>query len=131
MTPTISGGIDHIHIYASDREAAAVWYEDTLGLTPDPLAIEWARDPSGPLVVQDLAGSLHLAIFKSGQLKPQSFAFGVNGEEYENWIEHLKQSGVEVVERDHDISWSIYFNDPYENELEITTSDHAYIGNRR
>jgi len=129
--PKISGGIDHIHIYAPDREAAADWYAETLGLTPDPVTAVWADDPSGPLTVQDASGHIHLAIFKAPQPKPQSFAFGVSGEEYESWRDHLTGKGLDVIESDHAISWSIYITDPYENQLEFTTYDHAYITDRR
>ena len=131
MAPTISGGIDHIHIYASDREAAADWYADMLGLTPDPDTAMWAVSPSGPLTVADVSGNIHLAIFRAKQPRPQSFAFGVSGEEYERWNSHLNHKGLQVIERNHTLSWSIYITDPYENKLEFTTYDHAYIKDRR
>ncbi len=131
MAPSISGGIDHIHIYASDREAAADWYADMLGMAPDPETALWAKSPSGPLTVADATGNIHLAIFKAEKLKPQSFAFGVSGQEYERWKTHLKDKGLDVAERDHTISWSIYITDPFENSLEFTTYDHAYIQQRR
>ena len=131
MAPSISGGIDHIHIYASDREAAADWYTDMLGMSPDPGTAIWAKSPSGPLTVSDATGSIHLAIFKSDKPKPQSFAFGISGEEYETWKAHLKSKGLDVAERDHTISWSIYITDPYENTLEFTTYDHAFVTERR
>ena len=50
MSPALDG-IDHIHVYVSDREQAAAWYERVLGFTIiDKLAF-WANDPRGPLTI--------------------------------------------------------------------------------
>lgn len=131
MLPNISGGIDHIHIYCPDREEGARWYQGTLGFTPDPAAEAWARDPSGPLTLQDISGAIHLALFRSAKPKPQSFAFGVSGTEYEAWKAHLEAKGLALREADHALAWSFYLQDPYGNQIEFTTYDHDHIRERR
>lgn len=127
MAPNISGGIDHIHIYCADREQGAAWYQETLGFAPDHATAIWARDPNGPLTLQDPSGGIHLALFKSSEPRPQSFAFGVSGTEYEAWKAHLEAKGLALREADHTLAWSFYFQDPDNNQIEFTTYDHAYI----
>ncbi len=125
--PDFSGGVDHIHLYAPDRDAAAQWYEQMLGFTVVEEMAFWANDSNGPLTIQNAAGSIHLAIFKSDVSKPFSIAFGASGEEYLQWRAYLADAPLDVAERAHQISWSLYFNDPYGNEIEITTYDYDAI----
>lgn len=121
MIPNISGGIDHIHVYAPDRVEAAQWYLDVLDFKPVDAMKMWAEDSGGPLTIEDRAGKIHLAIFSRDFKKPVSLAFGVSAPEYKAWKTHLTDQGLEIAERDHDLSWSIYIKDPYGNEIEFTT----------
>lgn len=123
--PTLSGGIDHIHIYAKDREIAADWYRSILGFAPVTAFSIWAEDPNGPLVIKDPLGKISLAIFSAIEEKPQSIAFGATGAEYSAWKAHLSSMDIELTESDHQISRSINFDDPFGNKLEITTYDVA------
>ncbi len=111
-------GIDHV--YVSNRAAAAQWYADVLGLKPVEKFSSWAT-PTGPLVVADAAESLHLALFE-GQHPPESIAaFGVDAEHFDAWRDHLSAQGLEVRVADHDMAWSLYFDDPDGNGYEITS----------
>ena len=125
--PDFSGGVDHIHLYAPDREAAAKWYEEVLGFEVVEHMAFWAKDPGGPLTLQNPKGAIHLAVFRSDKQKPFSLAFGASGEEYLQWRTYLKTAPVSLAEKEHQISWSLYFNDPYGNEIEITTYDYDAV----
>lgn len=121
MYPSFSKGIDHIHVYVSDREKAANWYGDMLGFRTVKAFEVWAEDAAGPLTIADADNAIHLALFHADDPKPVSLAFGVSANEYQEWQSHLDAKSVKFVERDHDLSRSIYFNDPFANQIEITT----------
>jgi len=121
MIPGISGGLDHIHVYAPDRSEAAKWYEDTLGFRAVDALKVWAEDKGGPLTIENKEGSIHLALFSRDYKKPVSIAFGVTASEYKAWKVHLAEKRLDITESDHDLSWSIYTQDPYGNEIEFTT----------
>ncbi len=125
--PTVSGGIDHVHVYAPSREGAAEWYRDVFGFeTVESLAF-WAEDPQGPLTIADPEGRIHLAIFTRTEPKPVSLAFRVTGTEYIAWRLYFRERGLRSRERNHDKSWSIYVVDPFENEIEVTTYDYSEV----
>jgi catechol 2,3-dioxygenase-like lactoylglutathione lyase family enzyme len=65
-------------------------------------------------------------------------AFRASGQAFLAFLERLDafpvfdQNGAQIAAADvvdHDVSWSIYFTDPYGNRLEITTYDYDEIGN--
>ncbi len=123
MTPDLSGAIDHIHVYVSSRRAAAAWYGENLGFSVLEKFAFWATDEGGPLTLTDASGAIHFALFKSAQAKPVSLAFGASASEYAAWKEHLNSIGIQFREADHQLCHSIYFDDPFGNQLEITTYD--------
>lgn len=125
--PTISHAIDHVHLYTKDRAATAAWYKEKLGFEQASDFAVWEDDPNGPLTISNREETIHLALFERSDPKPFSLAFGVTGAEYQNWKAHLKEVGISFVEKDHILSWSIYFNDPAGNQLEITTYDYAEV----
>ncbi|MFK8030060.1 MAG: VOC family protein [Gammaproteobacteria bacterium] len=120
MTPGFSGAIDHVHVYVTSRKAAADWYRDKLGFSVVEKFRFWAAE-NGPLTIADANNEIHFALFRSEQAKPVSLAFGSNREEYTSWKRHLNSVNIEFRESDHDLSHSIYFADPFGNQLEITT----------
>ncbi|MFN3243212.1 MAG: VOC family protein [Planctomycetota bacterium] len=67
MAPELSGGIDHVHVYVADRDAAASWYARVLGFGVVEKYRSWADDPDGPLTIEDPRGRVHLALFASGE----------------------------------------------------------------
>ena len=124
--PTLDG-IDHVHVYVTDRAAAERWYRDILGFTAVEKFRFWAT-PDGPLTLEDPAGRIHLALFESGKFPHTSMiAFGASGEEFLTWKTYLEGRGVELRISDHDAAWSMYFSDPFDNLHEITTYDHDFV----
>ena len=56
--------IDHVELFVPDRQAAAAWYESVLGLISVPEAVQWAKDPEGPLIISPGHGKTMLALFQ-------------------------------------------------------------------
>ena len=125
MTPAFQG-IDHVHVYVTDRAAAARWYSEVLGLEPLEAFRVWAT-PTGPLTLEDRAGNVHVALFESDKAPTSTIAFRVDAEGFIAWKAHLEKAGLAVRLSDHELAWSLYFSDPWENLHEITTYDHAAV----
>ena len=119
-------GVDHIHVFVSDRAAALVWYRAVLGLRVVAELESWAAD-GGPLTIGDAGGSVHLALFERPTEKCRSsVALSVSAQGLLAWQRHLEavlQQRVEAV--DHQLSWSLYFSDPDGNPFEITSTEVA------
>ena len=128
MKPKLKN-IDHIHIYVTDRQEALKWYKNVLGLKPVKNLLFWAK--TGPLTIGNEDGSVHIALFKGEPKKNRSVvAFNTSGKEFINWhkkINDVVNGNIEVV--DHSVSFSIYFQDPYENPYEITSYDYEILEN--
>ncbi|MBL4800699.1 MAG: VOC family protein [Emcibacter sp.] len=127
MPPKLDG-IDHIHLYVTNREDAAKWYEDILGFTSPASYAFWAKDAQGPLVIEDPSGNIHLALFQRETFIPSAvIAFGVEGKDFLAWKKYLEGKNLLDNISDHTLSWSLYFKDPYGNGLEITTYQYDYV----
>ena len=128
MKPKLKN-IDHIHIFVTDRQEALKWYKTVLGLKPVKNLLFWAK--TGPLTIGNKEGSIHIALFKGEPKKNRSVvAFNTSGKEFINWhkkINDVVNGNIEVV--DHSVSFSIYFQDPYENPYEITSYDYEILEN--
>lgn len=119
--------IDHIHVYVPDREAAATWFFEVLGLTVEESLRVWAAD-SGPLTIGDESGNIHLALFERSDFVPSTaIAFGADADNFLLWKQLLEAKGVLARCTDHDLAWSLYFHDPFGNMYEITTYEHAAV----
>lgn len=119
-------GIDHIHIFVSDRAAAETWYRAVLGFARISDYAHWAAD-GGPLTIQDAQGCVHLALFeRPPQACRSTVALRVDGAAFRAWKKHLDRvlPGA-VKEEDHEQALSMYFEDPDGNPYEITTYDVA------
>ena len=120
-------GINHVHIYIPSRSDAAEWFEATLDFKIAESLRFWAAD-GGPLTIENDSGTIHLALFKREDFEPsRAIAFGADAENFLNWKELLESKGIQVRCADHELAWSMYFRDPYENEYEITTYEHAEV----
>ncbi len=121
MAPSLLG-FDHIHVFVQDRAAAEKWYQSVLGLERTKELEFWSAG-GGPLTLQDKTGAVHIALFERPHQKTRStVALRVSGREFWAWRAHLKAvSGLEVTEEDHEVSVSLYFQDPDGNPYEITS----------
>lgn len=127
--------VDHVHVEVSDRDTAALWYGDVLGLRRDPALAVWAEHPSGPLILCAGDGRPALALFRRDPAAPSrdsTVAFRIDGEGFRAFLERLPALGLvsrsgepvsaaEVV--DHGLARSLYFVDPDANPIEVTTYD--------
>ena len=110
-----------------DREAAAAWYHDVLGLTQVPGTQHWSEDPRGPLMISGDGGRVSLALFQGPRPDaPRSgfrrVAFKVSGTEFLAFVEFGRGLGLTPMKiQDHDTAISVYFEDPYGHLLEVTT----------
>ena len=119
--------IDHVEVFVRDLEKAAKWYLETLGLQ------EIQRWQPEPIMIG--AGSTKLALFKARGDVPKTpgvrqaqpafrwhrVAWKTDKEGFEQAQAHLNELGVKFGGPvDHQVAWSIYFDDPDGNPLEIT-----------
>ncbi len=117
--------IDHVEVLVRDLEASARWYRETLGLE------EVARWDPEPVMIA--AGDTKLALFKAteegknpdpvgeGKAHWHLVAFLTDAAGFAVAQEHLLSLSIPFRGPvDHDLSWSIYFEDPDGNPLEIT-----------
>src|SRR3990172_2596518 len=118
--------IDHVEVFVRDIDAAIRWYADVLGLCE---IHRWDPEP-----VMIGAGGTMLALFLAKPDAPATTSLRSN--EGVGW--HLvawrtTKSGFEAAQHhltkcgirfrgpvDHNLAWSVYFNDPDGNLLEIT-----------
>jgi catechol 2,3-dioxygenase-like lactoylglutathione lyase family enzyme len=127
MVPKLTG-IDHIHVFVSDRVAAEDWYRRVLGLLSAP-----GLDPSsvggGPLTIADETGRVHLALFERPRQNCRSVvALGASGAQFLLWFKHLELELDRKIEPvDHEFAWSLYFEDPDGNPFEITSYEYGAI----
>jgi len=131
--------IDHVHIEVRDRDASAAWYQRTLGLVHDEKLASWADDRNGPLILSAGDGNPALSLFQRdcrALSRDATIAFRVSGEQFIAFMNELPnlrlahRSGKVLFKEDvvdHALSWSLYFLDPDENRLEVTSYDYAQI----
>ena len=55
--------IDHIHLYATNRNQAEQWYADVMGFKRVPELESWAD--GGPLTLSNSSGTVHIALFEA------------------------------------------------------------------
>ena len=118
--------IDHVEVFVRDIPSAVRWYGETLGLQ------EMARWDPEPVMIG--AGTTMLALFLAsggaraaagGESAPairwHRVAWRTDSKGFEKAQQHLKGLGISFRGPiDHGSTWSIYFQDPDGNPLEIT-----------
>jgi catechol 2,3-dioxygenase-like lactoylglutathione lyase family enzyme len=120
-------GFDHIHVYVPDREQAAQWFQAVLGFKVVEALRVWAAD-GGPLTIGDESEKIHLALFERSEFIPSTaIAFAADAKNFMEWKPLLEKRGILARCTDHDLAWSLYFHDPYDNMYEITTYDHPEV----
>ena len=128
--------IDHIEMFVTDRIKAAQWYDDIFGLKPIQDLDMWSK--IGPLFIGNEDRTVTLALMNGTRENDGSInrmAFRTSGKNFVEFISHVGDLNLfflkEMVTRDkvvdHDISFSIYFDDPDGNKLELTSYDHDFV----
>lgn len=133
--------IDHVEVFVPDRYKAAEWYKQNLGLEIIKDFEHWAV-PKGPLMISPDNGTTKIALFE-GDSRTENIragyylvAFKVSGDGFLNFLDRLIEYPVFNKEGDqlskdnfvdHGKAFSIYFTDPWGNNLEITTYDYHKI----
>jgi catechol 2,3-dioxygenase-like lactoylglutathione lyase family enzyme len=117
--------IDHVALSVRDADSSAKWYCDVLGFERQHDDV-WNGYPV--FVGKNDAAIALFPIRKSSSSSTSSspvrvlhFAFRASRKEFVAAQTELKQRGIHFEFQDHEISHSIYFNDPDGHELEITT----------
>ena len=119
--------IDHIHIYVSSLERAEAWYRKILGLMRVQSLIQWSVE-GGPLTLENHNKTIHLALFERNEHGSGSaIAFGTDGAEFIVWKNYLESHGLQLRVSDHELAYSLYFEDPDGNSHEITTYERDYV----
>lgn len=130
--------IDHVELFVPDFAAALEWYRDVLGLTPVAKTQMWAEAGEPHMISSDEGGTM-LALFHGegpGEREitgHHRVAFRVDAAGFMAFLDHIEGRFVpnrhghrltrdDVV--DHELAWSIYFNDPWGNRYEVTTYDY-------
>lgn len=131
---------DHIEVLVPDRADAAAWYSRVLGLTPVGAAARWADNPEGPLMLSSdgTARQVMLALFAGEPQGPhpqrgfRRLAFRTTAAGFESFVADAPRLGLTVGGAplqvfDHGEAFSVYFQDPYGNHLEVTTYEHQAL----
>lgn len=136
-------GIDHVHVFVRDRAGAARWYGAVLGLRRDPRFALWSREVGGPLTLSGGDRSTHVALFENDKRagRGATLALRVDGASFVAFARRTSKVPLYDQRRmpaaarlqDHELSLSVYFNDPDGNPLEVTTYDvqHARLRMKR
>ena len=120
-------GIDHAAINTADLDRSLEFYTKILGLKvtdrePSKPGIEYFLDCGSSLIglIQgDPKGEKHL--LQNDGLGGNHISFRVNSRDFDQAVEELKKSNVPIqFVKKREKSWSVYFNDPDGNKLEIT-----------
>lgn len=116
---------DHIALYVEDLDRSEAWYRDVLGFRPVLVKEWWSR--SGRFVGR---GEAIIALFRRREGETWTSrgipdrvhqAFRVSGPAYAEFKRAFAERGIPFREMDHGISRSIYFRDPDDYNLELTT----------
>lgn len=131
--------IDHVELCVPNRESAAAWYRDVLGMDVIPEFAHWAEDPRGPLMIGTKQGNAKLALFQGGPTGSQRsigfhlVAFRVGATSFAHFVASLANLNLtdehgrivdSAMVSDHGKAYSVYFCDPWGHQLELTTYDY-------
>ena len=130
--------IDHVELFVPDRFEAATWYLRVLGLEIVAEFGGWAAPPGGPLMISSDGGVTKLALFErsnpsapsGGGFRRVAFSTDASGFiEFLSRLADLKVIGAAGPESvvDHDLAYSVYFEDPWGHSLEVTTYDYKEV----
>ena len=124
--------LDHVALRVRDIGLSAEWYQKVLGLK------KYSPEEWGDFPVFLLAGKSGIALFPLKDQASQSsnpnydhFAFHVDNKNFKKAQKRLARLNIEFDFQDYHYFHSIYFRDPDENKVELTTivvnTDEFYI----
>ena len=118
--------LDHVSLNVSDRPRSIVWYRDVLGLEQR----GEARRDDWPVFMGEFGACVALFQAQVGapERQPEStglrhVAFMVERDELARAEARLRGLGVDFRFEDHGNAHSLYFPDPDNNTIELTTYD--------
>jgi catechol 2,3-dioxygenase-like lactoylglutathione lyase family enzyme len=121
-------GIDHVALAVRDIERSANWYIEVLGFE----RLHEGMWDGVPTFIGK--GNTGLALFPASpdakstsstrrDIRMLHLAFRANRENFFGAQDELRKRGIKFEFQDHEISHSIYFDDPDGHQIEITTYD--------
>jgi catechol 2,3-dioxygenase-like lactoylglutathione lyase family enzyme len=119
-------GIDHVAMSVRDVERSAQWYIDVLGFERlhegmwDGIPVFIGKGNTGIALFPASSNARPTSSAQNG-IRMLHFALRANRANFLAAQEELKSRGIKFEFQDHEISHSIYFNDPDGHKLEITT----------
>ena len=129
--------LDHVHLYVTDRPAAADWYRRVLGLVPYGAWHERDLADDHPLFLAPGTGGEHVVSLFVGP-RPEggdrTVAFHADGRAFLRFAAALPDDDLRSYEgapltaamaNDYGLALTFNFLDPAGNHIELVTYDHA------
>ncbi len=113
--------LDHVALIVENLETSIDWYKNVLGLKPYKLP-KWGAYP-----IFMLSGKSGIALFpkKKESIDKRKtidhFAFNVTNQNFERAQKRLNRFDIKFEFKDHHYFHSIYFKDPDNHTVELTT----------
>lgn len=128
--PVDTGGVDHLALICSDISQTIEFYTEVVGMTINKI-VPNRDEPSSTHIFMDMGGGNFLAFFDFPKKGPDKTVRGVGSmhhlamkatpEQYARAIAKLRERGVEHDVHGDETKGSVYFRDPDDILLEITT----------
>jgi catechol 2,3-dioxygenase-like lactoylglutathione lyase family enzyme len=128
--PVATGGVDHLALICSDIARTIEFYTEVVGMTINKI-VPNRDEPSSTHIFMDMGGGNYLAFFDFPKKGPAKTERGVGSmhhlalkgtsQQYANAIAKLRERGIAHDVHGNEAKGSVYFRDPDDILLEITT----------
>lgn len=128
--PVDTGGVDHLALICSDIAQTIEFYTEVVGMTINKI-VPNRDEPSSTHIFMDMGGGNFLAFFDFPKKGPDKTVRGVGSmhhlalkgtpEQYRAAVAKLRERGIEHDVHGDESKGSVYFRDPDDILLEITT----------